>query len=270
MARKLGPGARARLGRLAAVVLALSGAATRAGAQTDYTNTDRGRPLRIEDAYPTVHHAIELKLAPLTLERESGSFDLTITPELAYGLSPHTHVSISLPVLLNDMEDSHLGDMALGGIDLSVLHNLAGETKRLPAFAVRGDLWIPAGGLSPDKVHPSLTGLATRTVGVIRLHLNAQYTFVGEDDTNASELSRWLVGLAADHSFKRYRMLVTADVFANEPLGEDAALNAEAGVRHQLGSRLALDASFSAAWGGDDSNWAVNIGGAYALRKGGR
>jgi hypothetical protein len=36
---------------------ALSAIPGTAGAQTDYYNTDAGRPLRIEDAYPTERYA---------------------------------------------------------------------------------------------------------------------------------------------------------------------------------------------------------------------
>jgi hypothetical protein len=50
----------------------LFGAAAPLAAQTDYYNTDAGRPVLIEDAYPTERYAFELQLAPLRLERVSG------------------------------------------------------------------------------------------------------------------------------------------------------------------------------------------------------
>ena len=53
-------------------LVSLGGFATRADAQTDYYNTDRGRPVQIEDAYPTERYAFELKLAPVRLERARG------------------------------------------------------------------------------------------------------------------------------------------------------------------------------------------------------
>ena len=37
-----------------------------AGAQTDYYNTDRGRPVEIEDAYPTERYAFELSVQVAT------------------------------------------------------------------------------------------------------------------------------------------------------------------------------------------------------------
>ena len=38
-------------------------------AQTDYYNTDAGRPLQIEDAYAVERRALEIQAAPLRLER---------------------------------------------------------------------------------------------------------------------------------------------------------------------------------------------------------
>ena len=73
-------------------------AAAPASVQTDYFNTDAGRPLTIEDAYATERYAFELQLAPLKLERSRGGmYTWTVEPEIAYGILPHTHVEIGLP-----------------------------------------------------------------------------------------------------------------------------------------------------------------------------
>ncbi|MBA3405624.1 MAG: hypothetical protein H0U13_13250, partial [Gemmatimonadaceae bacterium] len=59
------------------------------GAQTDYYNTDAGRPVQIEDAYATERYAFELKLAPVRLERAIGGvYNFGIEPEIAYGILP--------------------------------------------------------------------------------------------------------------------------------------------------------------------------------------
>src|SRR5947199_3663291 len=51
-------------------------------AQTDYYNTDRGRPLQIEDAYTTERYAFELKLASVRLERvNGGQYNWDVEPE---------------------------------------------------------------------------------------------------------------------------------------------------------------------------------------------
>src|SRR5439155_15461541 len=67
-------------------------------AQTDFYNTDRGRPIQIEDAYATERHAFELKLAPVRLERASrGVYNWGLDPEIAYGILPRTQVELGAP-----------------------------------------------------------------------------------------------------------------------------------------------------------------------------
>src|SRR5688500_4458202 len=80
---------RPRLQTLLLVVVAAIGASRPASAQTDYYNTDAGRPIRIEDAYATERYAFELQLAPLRLERSRGGvYNWGVEPEIAYGILP--------------------------------------------------------------------------------------------------------------------------------------------------------------------------------------
>ena len=80
------------------VVLSTWCAATVA-AQTDFYNTDRGRPVQIEDAYVTERHAFELKLAPVRLERANGGiYNWGLEPEIAYGILPRTQIEVGLPL----------------------------------------------------------------------------------------------------------------------------------------------------------------------------
>ena len=74
--------------------------APRVSAQTDYYNTDRGRPVQVEDAYVTERYGMELKLAPVRLERERGGiYSWGVDPEIAYGVLPRTQVEIGLPLV---------------------------------------------------------------------------------------------------------------------------------------------------------------------------
>ncbi|HVJ63479.1 MAG TPA: NAD(P)/FAD-dependent oxidoreductase, partial [Tahibacter sp.] len=66
------PAPRAGRGLVIASLAAASLAARPAAAQTDYYNTDAGRPITIEDAYPVERRAVEIQLAPLRLERARG------------------------------------------------------------------------------------------------------------------------------------------------------------------------------------------------------
>ena len=118
-----------------ALFLATTGA-PRLLAQTDYYNTDRGRPVRIEDAYTTERYAMELKVAPVRLERAGGGvYNWGVDPEIAYGILPRTQVELGLP--LSYREVGGLRQSGIAGLELSAMHNFNAETMTWPALALR-------------------------------------------------------------------------------------------------------------------------------------
>lgn len=265
---RCGAGAR-RLAMLTAVVGAGIFAARPVRAQTDYYNTDHGRPIETEDAYPVERRAFELQLAPLRLERAKGGvYRWGIQPQVAFGILPRTHVEIGAPLALVDR--GQLGHTSgLAGVDLSVLHNLNVETA-IPAFGIRGDVLLAAGGLGPDESYASLKGIATKTYRWARLHLNGQYTFGDEPRAGGlglTEVSRWFGGLAVDRAFPLKSSLVTAEVVARQPIhaSEDVEWSVGTGVRYQLSPRLALDGGFGRQLTGDERAWHVTFGSAFAF-----
>jgi hypothetical protein len=65
----------------------------RLAAQTDYYNTDGGRPLRVEDATPTARFAFDLHFPTARLERlADGVTRLRVEPALAYRVLPRTAI----------------------------------------------------------------------------------------------------------------------------------------------------------------------------------
>ena len=241
-------------------------------AQTDYYNTDAGRPVRIEDAYPVERYAFEAQVAPLRLERaDVGGYHWEIEPELAYGIFPRTQVEIGLPLTFQDAEEAR-SVFGLAGIDLSVLHNLNVETRTLPAFAIAADVLLPVGSAAPDRVYPSVKGVATRTFSFARFHANGQYTFGSSpgEGVEVGEASRWMAGVAVDKTFPLRSALLIADVFAEQPLheGEDLRWTAEVGTRYQLNPFFALDAGIGRRLTGDEQGWFVTLGAArvFAVR----
>jgi hypothetical protein len=250
-----------------AATAALASAPGRLPAQTDYYNTDEARPVRIEDAYPTERYAFELQLAPLRLERgPGGAYTWEIEPEIAYGIFPRTHVELGFPIAFVDADGGQ--EEGLAGISISALHNLNVETA-FPAFGIAADVLLPVGGLAPDGAYASVKGIATRTYSWARFHANAAYTFGSEAGAgeSAGEASRWMAGVAVDRTFPLRSTLVTADVFVEQPLDDDAELewNVEAGLRRQVSPVLAFDAGVGRRLTGDDQGWFVTIGSAYAF-----
>ncbi len=279
---RLSPDALTRLLGVAAV--AALAAAEPASAQTDYYNTDAGRPVQIEDAYPVERRAFEIQAAPLRLERSrSGVYNWGIEPELAYGILPRTHVEVGVPLAYVDAGAG--GSTAgLAGIHLSAFHNLNVETV-IPALAVVAGVLLPVGHLGPDQAYPSVKGIATKTFRWVRFHVNTEYTFGKGPDASAdvngeytlgaqpaatgaaAELSRWMTGVAVDRTFPLRSMLVTGEVYAREPLSgsEDLEWNTGAGLRYQLSPRFNIDGGIGRRLTGDDQGWYATFGTAYAV-----
>jgi hypothetical protein len=242
-------------------------------AQTDYYNTDAGRPITIEDAYATERYAFELQLAPVRLERSNGGFyTWEVEPEIAYGIFPRTHIEVGVPIAYRDRGPAGR-TLGAAGLDISMLHNLNAETS-IPALGLAGELLLPFGGLAPENAYFSAKGIATRTFTWARFHLNARYTF-GEapaalplgQESDGGDISRWLLGLAIDKASPLRSMLVTAESFVSQPIQEDgeSQWNVGAGVRYQASPRLALDGGLGKRLTGDDQGWFVTFGMARAF-----
>ena len=257
---------------MSAALAAVTACAPHLGAQTDYYNTDLGRPLQVEDYLALERYGLELQAAPLRVERSrGGTYVWGVEPELAYGLFPRTHLEVGLPFAYVDAGPLGGRTSGLAGIDVSVFHQLNVETA-IPGLAVVGDVLFPAGGLGPEKAYASAKGIATRTLSWARFHANAQYTFgsrlpAESGDAGAAELSRWTAGIAADRTFPLRSLLVAAELYAREPLGEgaDVALASTVGVRYQHSPRWALDGGIGRRLTGDDRGWYATFGTAYAF-----
>ena len=257
---------------LAATIWTTAALPASLGAQTDYYNTDAGRPIQIEDAYATERYAFELQLAPVRLERSGGGvYNWGVEPEIAYGIFPRTHVELGFPLVFTDM-GANQRRYGLAGIDISMLHNLNVETRTLPAFGISAEVLAPVGGLASENTYASAKAIVTRTFSWARFHVNARYTFgdspdAGTDEESAAEISRWLAGMAVDRTFPLQSMLLTGEMFAQQPIHEDEDLewNAAAGVRYQLDPYFALDAGLGKRLTGDNQSWFVTFGLARAF-----
>jgi hypothetical protein len=249
----------------------------RLAAQTDFYNTDAGRPVQIEDAYATERYAFEMKLGTVRLERlRGGIYNWAMEPELAYGILPRTHIEAGLRLAYTD-PGGNSSRSGVAGLDLSLFHNLNVETSTLPALGVRVDVLFPVGSLAPDHTYASLKGIATRTFSWMRFHVNGQYTF-GSSIRNltadtpttgvgAVEVSRWLAGLAVDKTFPLRAMLVTADFFARQPIFKEEAVdyNVGSGIRYQVNPKWAIDGGIGRRLNGPDQGWFATFGTAYGF-----
>lgn len=245
--------------------------ATSATAQTDYYNTDAGRPMQIEDAHAVERRAFEIQAAPLRLERSSGgTYHWGIEPELAYGILPRTNIEIGFPYAFLD---AGAGERTSGltGIHLAAFHNLNAETS-IPALAVSAAVLLPVGSLAPDEAYTSIKGIMTRTFTWARFHVNGEYTIgsrldAGDAAGGAAELSSWIGGIAVDRAFPLRSLLVSGEVYAREPIVRDEEMvwTSGIGLRYQLDPRFNIDGGFGRRITGDDQGWYVTFGTAYAF-----
>ena len=259
--------------RLAGVAFPLAAAlllaTLRLSAQTDYSTTDVGRPVRVEDATPVERYAFELQAAPLRFERaDGGAYAWTIEPELAYGILPRTHFELAFPLELSG-GDGVGGTFGLAGIDIGMLHNLNAESQTFPAFALGADVLLPVGARAPVRAYSSIKGIATRTLRFARFHLNGEVTLgqTPEEGESVGDVSRWMTGIAVDKAFPLQSALLIGDVFVEQPLirGEDPRWTVEAGIRYQLSPFFSLDAGIGRRLTGDDPSWFVTVGAARAF-----
>ena len=253
---------------LAGAGVLLGSFATVLSGQTDYYNTDEGRPIRVEDAYPVERHAFELQMAPVRLERENGgAYHWEVEPELAYGILPRTQVEVGFPLAFQEAGGESQTE-GLAGISVAALHNLNVETS-LPALALGAKVVLPVGGLAAERAYTSVKGIATRTFGFARFHANGEYTFGSEPSAReeVGEASRWMAGLAVDRTLPLRALLISADVFAEQSLFDDVELGwtAEAGLRYQTSPQFNVDLGLGRRFAGPEQSWFFTFGLARAF-----
>lgn len=244
-------------------------------AQTDYFNTDAGRPLLMEDAYALERRGFELQVAPMRLTRaKNGAYTWGVEPELAFGFANRTQFEIGLPIAYIDQRIG--GGAGISGVDMSLLHTINTETS-IPAFAVAADLLLPVGRFAPTRAFASVKGIMTRTFPKARIHLNAQYTFgpsvrsgsaapIGAAAENI-EVSRWIAGAAVDKTLPLRSILLTAELYARQSLRTNEPLewNTGVGARYQVSPRWVVDGGVGRALTSTDHAWFLTGGGAYAF-----
>jgi len=242
---------------LAATALALGARA--AEAQTEYRNLDEERPVATEDAYPVERYGFEL-LAPYRFDADRGGTRVyLVAPELEYGLLPNAQVSIRSLFAVADRPTGT--DWGFAGMRLSGLYNLNTESAGLPALALRTDAFMPLGKLAGDAFRFTIKGIATRSWGSTRGHLNAAVG-LGSDDGASVELpARWAVSAAVDHTFIRHSLLVVMEVLTERPVrGAPIGVSASGGIRWQWLPTLVLDGGVTRRLGSHGPDVALTIG----------
>jgi hypothetical protein len=229
------------------MLLILLPAATKgAVAQVDYRNLDDDRPTVIEDAIPLERWAFEF-IAPWRFEQDHGGGTThSLVPELATGVLPNLHLGFKLPIA--GVESDGEWQAGLSGIRVFGFYNFSTESISLPALSIRVDATLPVGSLAGEGARVGVKGIATRSWGRHRVHLNASYGVGSDDAVPAAEegVPRWSAGAAWDWTFVRESLLLVGEVYGAEVRSpEPTELNAGIGLRFQVGPTLVLDLGVS-------------------------
>lgn len=224
-------------------------AATPAKGQSGWFHVDDGRPVRVQDAYPTELHEWEWQLGADAAG--GGPTELGSVLELKTGLLRNLQVGSELHVVAREAAGAwrrSVEDVAVHGI-----YGLAHEGRRTPALALRLDGRLPIG--ERERTAWDLMALATRTWGGQRWHLNAARRFSQDD-------ARWLAGLGFDRALGLSSRSVLADVFVEAPDdGSGTVVWIELGSRLQATRRAVLDVgAFVRAGEGEATAVGVRVG----------
>ena len=215
-----------------------------ASAQIDYRNLDDDRPIRVEDAYPLERYAFEL-LAPWRYARGQGGGVHAFIPEIEYGLLANWQIGLKLPIAGAPGPAGR--EWGLSGLRLFGLYNFNTESRWLPALSLRADAVFPVGSLAGEGTHLTAKGIATRSWGRNRIHLNGAYTFGPDGPLAAVESAdKWWVGTAVDRTLFRQSVLVVAELYVLRSVSaEPVQVNASLGVRYQWSPLMVVDFGLS-------------------------
>lgn len=217
-----------------------------AAAQIDYRNLDDDRPTVVEDAYPIERYAFEF-LVPYRFEREPGSAQLHVfTPELEYGVLRNAQLGLKFPIAGVREAGTALSpstDWGLAGIRVFGLYNFFSEGPWLPALSLRTDVSLPVGSLAGEETQVTFKGIATRSWGRSRFHLNVAWTPGSTTQVAAAEpAARWTYGLAMDRTLFRQSILLIGEVYGLQATKQSRTeFNTSLGARYQFNTTTVLD-----------------------------
>jgi hypothetical protein len=224
----------------------------------DHDNLDKNRPLQIEDAYPIAKGEIALEGGARFNDRRQGRTRFAFQPQVLYGAFYNTQLEIGGDLLTEPTSIS--GSEKSGDLRIGALYNFNTETLTMPALAVKLEMELPT-GVRSRGMDGTISGIATRSFGRWRTHLNAEYTVVGSaQGIERNGVYRLLGGVSYPLGYPdRFRDTLIADVFTrqSELSGERNPTGVEVGLRHQLSSRIVLDGGIGTEFAGPSDRSAV-------------
>jgi hypothetical protein len=222
------------------------------------------RPISFEDAHAIPYRALSGSIDWTQNWHRSTANDYGPGLSLLYGVARGLELGGSLRYVTSPSANSQRG-ISSGDLMLHALYDLHEETSAWPALAARVGVEFPT-GLDSKGTDLRLAALATRTLGVVRLHANFAWTRLG--DTTGAERKDRLEAIAGVDFFASSRGLTDALLLADvairsNPVREEATVvTLEGGTRLRIGSQTVFFAGAGSdiAGGGQRARFRLRVG----------
>lgn len=224
----------------------------------DHDNLDPNRPIGMEDAYAIPKGEIGMEGGVRFNDRREGRTRVTFQPQIIYGAFDNAQIEIQGDLFTEP--NSLVGASKSGDLHLGLLYNFNTETLALPAMALRVETDLPT-GVNSRGVDTQVTGILTRSFGRLRAHLNAGYTVLGlPKGQERPGAYRAVAAVSYPLGYPdSFRDTLIASLYTRESdlRGQRNHTGVEVGIRHQLTSRLVMDAGLGTEFAGPADRAAV-------------
>lgn len=181
-----------------------------------------------------------------------------LVQEFGWGLARGAELTLESQVALTGVPAVRGGS---AGIPLSLLVNLSTERERFPGLAVRVESWFPGGDAAGHGVGTTLRGMATRSFGSARLHVNGSLALVHPDALGQRDLPLWSAGAAFDRTLIRSAtLLLTEATWSREARGAPMRSTLGVGLRRQISPVVVLDAGVFVAFSRRSQQAGLSLG----------
>jgi hypothetical protein len=141
----------------------------------DHNNVDEGRPLSFDDAESIAFRERSIEGGLLLRDPSGRPIGLQGQLEFLYGFALNSHVSIGVSPSIGGRADTRRTGFDVGDVTVGALHSFNREFDHTPAFAVRGDVFLPTGRDS-NGVRFRVRGIFSKTATQYdRVHLNLDF-----------------------------------------------------------------------------------------------
>jgi hypothetical protein len=236
---------------------ALLAVAAPAASASDVYDLQRNFPLGVEDTTTADQGSVQVQASARYERTSDGEDQLTLEPQLQYGVLPNLQLELSYPIIAGDADRTGSGDLTF-----AALYIFLQEENARPALAVRAQVELPT-GVGSDGLDTDIRVILTKTINEgpsqDRIHLNVDW--LHNAAAAQDERSNAFVGVVGYSRKLSERTVFLADLVREEQ--EQEGLDStilEGGVLHQLNDKITLAAGVGAGIGEDSPDFRITVG----------